>query len=196
LEPGIFGTGVRGMTVEAQNFKQAMRHCAGAVALVTVGSEPGKRTGLTVTSACSLSDNPPSVLVCVNRNASAHARILEERHFVVNFLNEEHALLALTFSGQKGVNGDDRFGFGRWTTGATGAPVLEDAVAAFDCVLSEALETKTHSVFIGEVKHVRAATAVDPLIYLNSGFHSIRDIRDPITLGDVDARRVSWNEFS
>ncbi|MGY4474559.1 flavin reductase family protein [Bradyrhizobium sp. USDA 3364] len=184
------------MRVDAQSFKQAMRHCAGAVALVTVGREPGKRTGLTVTSACSLSDNPPSVLVCVNRNASAHARILEERHFVINFLNEEHALLALTFSGQKGVNGDDRFSFGRWTTGATGAPVLEDAVAAFDCVLSQELETKTHSIFIGEVQHVRAVTTVDPLIYLRSSFQSVRNIHDPITLGDVDARRVSWNEFS
>ncbi len=184
------------MTVDAQGFKQAMRHCAGAVALVTVGSEPGKRTGLTVTSACSLSDNPPSVLVCVNRNASAHARSREERHFVINFLNEEHALLALTFSGQKGVNGDDRFGFGRWTTGASGAPVLEDAVAAFDCVLTQELETKTHSVFIGEVQHVRTSDAADPLVYLKSGFHSVRDVRDGVSLGDVDARRVSWNEFS
>ncbi|MGL1664131.1 flavin reductase family protein, partial [Vibrio parahaemolyticus] len=69
-------------------------------------------------------------------------------------------------------------------------------VAAFDCVLSQELETKTHSIFIGEVQHVRAATAVDPLIYLRSGFQSVRNIHDPITLGDVDARRVSWNEFS
>lgn len=193
---GILSVQGQGMTVDAQSFKQAMRHCAGAVALVTVGREPGQRTGLTVTSACSLSDNPPSVLVCVNRNASAHTRIREERHFVINFLNEDHAMLALTFSGQKGVNGDDRFAFGRWTTGATGAPVLEDAVAAFDCVLTQELETRTHSVFIGEVQHVRAVTTVDPLIYLRSGFQSVRNIHDPVVLGDLDARRVSWNEFS
>ena len=93
-----------------------MRQCAGAVALVTVGAESGRRSGLTVTSA---------------------------GHFVFNFLNEKHALLALTFSGQKGVNGDDRFAFGRWTVGATGGPVQEDAVAAFDCVLTQELETKT-----------------------------------------------------
>ena len=62
--------------MDAQSFKQAMRHCAGAVALVTVGREHGSRTGLTVTAVCSLSDDPPSLLVCVNRNASAHpARI-------------------------------------------------------------------------------------------------------------------------
>jgi len=122
---------------------RAMRQCAGAVALVTVGAEPGRRSGLMVTSACSLSDDPPSLLVCVNRNASPQARIREQGHFVINFLNEEHALLALTFSDQKGVNGDDRFVFGRWTVGATGGPVQEDAVAAFDCVLTQELETKT-----------------------------------------------------
>jgi hypothetical protein len=101
------------MNIDAPSFKQAMRECAGAVALVTVGTAPGQRTGLTVTSACSLSDKPPSLIACVNRNASAHARICEERAFAVNFLHEEHALLALTFSGQKGINGDDRFAFCR-----------------------------------------------------------------------------------
>jgi len=118
------------MNIDAPSFKQAMRECAGAVALVTVGTAPGQRTGLTVTSACSLSDKPPSLIACVNRNASAHARICEERAFAINFLHEEHAMLALTFSGQKGINGDDRFAFGRWTTGVTGTPILEDAVAA------------------------------------------------------------------
>ena len=49
--------------LDARDFKQAMRQCAGAVALVTVGAEHGKRTGLTVTSACSLSDRPPSLIV-------------------------------------------------------------------------------------------------------------------------------------
>ena len=175
---------------------RAMRQCAGAVALVTVGAEPGRRSGLMVTSAGSLSDDPPSLLVCVNRNASPQARIREQGHFVINFLNEEHALLALTFSGQKGVNGDDRFVFGRWTVGATGAPVLEDAVAAFDCVLTQELETKTHSVFLGEVHHVGVAAATDPLIYVRSGFHSVRDVRNTVSLGNLDARRLSWSQFS
>ena len=184
------------MAIDPQSFKQAMRQCAGAVALVTVGTESGRRTGLTVTSACSLSDDPPSLLVCVNRNASAHTRIREEGHFVINFLNEEHALLALTFSGQKGVNGDDRFAFGRWTVGATGAPVLQDAVAAFDCALTQELETKTHSIFLGEVRHVGVSAAADPLVYVRSGFHGVRNVRDTISLGNLDARRLSWGQFS
>ena len=184
------------MTVDPKDFKQAMRQCAGAVALVTVGAEHGRRTGLTVTSACSLSDNPPSLIVCVNRNASAHTRIREEGAFAINFLHEDHAMLALTFSGQKGVNGDDRFGFGQWTRGATGAPVLADAAAAFDCVLAQEFETRTHSIFVGEVRDVTHAAQATPLVYLRSGFHTPREMRDAVSLGDIDARHLSWTDFS
>jgi flavin reductase (NADH)/cob(II)yrinic acid a,c-diamide reductase len=184
------------VSVEARDFKQAMRQCAGAVALVTVGAEHGRRTGLTVTSACSLSDNPPSLIVCVNRNASAHARIREERAFAINFLHEDHALLALTFSGQKGVNGDDRFGFGAWNRGVTGAPLLADAAAAFDCVLAHEFETRTHSIFVGEVRGVSHSPSVKPLVYLRSNFHTPQEIRDTVALGDLDARHLSWTDFS
>ena len=184
------------MSVDAKDFKQAMRHVAGAVALVTVGAEHGKRTGLTVTSATSLSDNPPSLIVCVNRNASAHARIREEGAFAINFLHEDHALLALTFSGQKGVNGDDRFAFGQWTRGVTGAPVLTDAVAAFDCVLAQEFETRTHSIFVGEVRGVSHGAEATPLIYLRSSFHTPREMRGTVTVGDLDSRHLSWSDFS
>jgi cob(II)yrinic acid a,c-diamide reductase len=182
--------------LDAKDFKLAMRQCAGAVALVTVGAEHGTRTGLTVTSACSLSDNPPSLIVCVNRNASAHTRIREERAFAINFLHEDHALLALTFSGQKGVNGDDRFAFGQWTHGATGAPVLTGAVAAFDCVLAQEFETKTHSIFVGEVQGATHSATATPLVYLRSSFHTPQEMREAIALGDLDARHLSWTDFS
>ena len=182
--------------MDAQNFKQAMRHCAGAVALVTVGREAGRRTGLTVTAVCSLSDDPPSLLVCVNRNASAHPRIREEGCFDVSFLSEEHMALALTFSGQKGVDGDDRFGFGRWTTAATGAPVLEDALVSFDCQLRQEFETKTHSVFIGDVRDVSFRGEARPLVYLRSAFHNVEAMREVVSLGDLKARKMIWSGFS
>lgn len=182
--------------MDAQNFKQAMRHCAGAVALVTVGRENGRRTGLTVTAVCSLSDDPPSLLVCVNRNASAHPRIVEERCFGVSFLANEHMTLALAFSGQKGVDGDDRFAFGHWTTGATGAPLLEDALVSFDCALREAFETKTHSVFIGDVHKADFRAEGRPLVYLRSAFHDVQAMREVVSLGDLNARKTIWSGFS
>jgi len=184
------------MDIDQQSFKKAMRQCAGAVALVTVGAEPGRRTGLTVTSACSLSDDPPSLLVCVNRNASAHAPIRDERFFAVNFLGEDHTLLALAFSGQNGIKGEHRFALGRWIVGTTGAPLLEHAVAAFDCALVQEVETKTHSVFVGEIRDIRISVDANPLIYMRSSFQTVRDIRDSFALGDLNARRQSWSQFS
>jgi flavin reductase (NADH)/cob(II)yrinic acid a,c-diamide reductase len=74
--------------------------------------------------------------------------------------------------------------------------VLQDAVAAFDCVLTQELETKTHSVFLGEVRHVGVSAAIDPLVYVRSGFHGVRNVRDTISLGNLDARRLSWGQFS
>ncbi|MCZ0737698.1 flavin reductase family protein [Phreatobacter sp. AB_2022a] len=182
--------------MESHVFRQAMRHCAGAVALVTVGREAGRRTGLTVTAACSLSDDPPSLLVCVNRKASANPRIRDERSFAVNFLGEQHLALALTFSGQKGVDGDDRFSFGDWTKLTTGTPVLHDAVAAFDCDLGEVIETRTHSVFVGNVRAVSCSAEMSPLVYLRSAFHGIRSMREVFSLGDMEARKLSWADFS
>jgi len=104
--------------------------------------------------------------------------------------------LALTFSGQKGVDGDARFGFGRWTTAITGAPVLEDAVVSFDCELRETFETRTHSVFIGDVRDAVFRCDAPPLVYLRSAFHNVQAMREPVTLGDLTARKMIWSGFS
>jgi cob(II)yrinic acid a,c-diamide reductase len=184
------------LKMEPGDFRKAMRHCAGAVALITVGREDGRRTGLTATAVCSLSDDPPSLLVCVNRNASAHPRIREERCFGISFLSEEHVPLALTFSGQKGIDGDDRFGFGNWTTRVTRAPVLQDAIASFDCDLRQEFETRTHSVFIGEVRDIGMRCEAQPLVYLRGAFHGVQAMRDAMSLGDIKARKLSWSSFS
>lgn len=162
--------------MDSQVFKQAMRHCAGAVAVVTVGREKGFRTGLTVTSVCSLSDDPPSLIVCINRSASAHPRIREEGCFVVNFLGEEHAPLAMTFSGQKGLGGDERFSQGDWGTRVSGAPVLADAIVGLDCELQQEFDAKTHSIFVGTVRDVFIRTASNPLVYVRGGFHGVHAI--------------------
>jgi flavin reductase (NADH)/cob(II)yrinic acid a,c-diamide reductase len=178
-----------------ETFKRALRRFPAAVSVIT-SADQNRRHGMTATAVTSLSLDPPSLIVCVNRNASAHARIREEGAFAINFLHEDHALLALTFSGQKGVNGDDRFAFGQWTRGTTGAPVLTDAVAAFDCVLAQEFETRTHSIFVGEVRGVSHADVARPLVYLRGHFHTPQEMRETIALGDLDARHLSWTDFS
>jgi flavin reductase (DIM6/NTAB) family NADH-FMN oxidoreductase RutF len=151
-------------------YRNMMRHHAGAPVVVATG-KPGARTGLTATAFCSLSDSPPTVLICVNRNASAHPIIRQTGTFSVNILNDEQADVAACFSGQTGLKGEERFAcHGNWVTCVTGAPVMTDALASLDCEVLNEYEHGTHSVFVGLVKAARIQEDSDPLIYFRGSF--------------------------
>jgi flavin reductase (DIM6/NTAB) family NADH-FMN oxidoreductase RutF len=141
-----------------------MRELAGTVTVVTAGKGIDRR-GLTATAVCSLSAEPPSLIACVHRLTGAHDAISRYRSFCVNVIGPEHVSLADRFAGRDGTTGIDRFAAGRWTVLETGAPVLEDAVAAFDCDLLDGMERETHSVFVGGVRAVRVAPRHSPLLY-------------------------------
>jgi flavin reductase (DIM6/NTAB) family NADH-FMN oxidoreductase RutF len=158
--------------MDAAKFKSLMRHQAGAVTIITVGT-PGNRTGLTATAMCSLSDTPPTVLICVNRNASAHAPIRASKSFGVNLLAQEHFDLARRFS-TKIVEGEARFDADAWETLVTGAPALKDALATLDCELMDEHETQTHSIFIGRVLEGRFREEAQPLLYFRGDFWDVK----------------------
>jgi hypothetical protein len=86
------------------------------------------RGGLTATAVCSVSAEPPQLLVCVNKSASAHDPIGEAGFFCVNILSPQHRKIAERFAGMDGVEGDERFrDMGEWsslTTGRAGAQGL------------------------------------------------------------------------
>jgi hypothetical protein len=98
-------------------FKDAMRHLVGGVSVITAGAGEA-RTGLTVTSAISLSLDPPTMLVCVNRNASAWPVIQRERHYCVTILDARHQHIADRFVGRGGVKGVARYDGARWRRAA------------------------------------------------------------------------------
>ena len=97
------------------------------------------RAGLTATSVCSLTAEPPRLLACVHRDADAHGLILESGYFAVNVLTREQQDLAEHFGGRDSSHGPTRFGLGTGSIGRTGIPVLVDAAAVFECRLVEAL---------------------------------------------------------
>jgi flavin reductase (DIM6/NTAB) family NADH-FMN oxidoreductase RutF len=155
--------------VDATMYRNLMRHQAGGVAIISCG-KPGARTGLTATAVCSISDTPPTLLICVNRNASGHKIIAAERCFAINLLSLDQIELAKTFSGKAGLEGEARFSADLWTTMTTGAPVLRNAVANLDCEVVDEHGFDTHSLFIGRVKAGLARDDVDPLVYLRGVF--------------------------
>ena len=149
----------------AATLKEAMRHLVGGVSVITAGTGE-ERTGLTVTSATSLSVEPPTMIVCVNRNASSWPIIQRHRHFVVNVLAAHHQAVADRFAGRGGVKGAERYAQARWRTLATGALALEDALAAIDCEVEEIIERHSHGIIIGAVRALAIApTPSDSLVY-------------------------------
>src|SRR5262245_59492140 len=135
-------------TAEAAQFKQGMRSLAGAVSIIT-SIQRGQRYGMTATAVCSATADPPTVLACVNRVTATYRAIADARLFCVNVLRHEDRELSGLFSG--GQKLDERFRAEHWTTLATGAPVLINALVSFDCRVVNSLDHGTHTIFLGEV---------------------------------------------
>ncbi len=152
------------MPVPPELFVAGMRlHAAGVTVVTTV--HQGRPAGLTATSVCSVSAEPPQLLVCVNRAAEANAPIRASGRFCVNVLAADQHALADRFAGRLGHVGAERFEGADWSRLVTGAPVLEGCRAAFDCTLAVALEAGTHTVFVGLVEAVRVRPELAPLVY-------------------------------
>ena len=153
-------------------FRAAMRKLAGAVSILTVGTGEA-RTGLTATSVTSLSVEPPTLLICVNRTASSLDPVLRERAFAINVLRPHHQPIADQFAGKGGLKGPERYAGADWTRLETGAPVLADALAAFDCELEDAIERHSHVIVIGRVVASRITESAEPLLYWSGTYRNL-----------------------
>lgn len=158
--------------VDGLQFRSAMRELPGSVTIVTAGAG-AERRGLTATAVCSLSVEPPSLIACVNRQTDGYAAISRFGAFCVNVIAAEDEALADRFAGRDGARGVDRFAQGNWTTLATGAPVLQGALAAFDCAVVEAIDYNSHTVFIGGVRAIAVAPQRSALIYRAGAYHAL-----------------------
>ncbi len=148
-----------------------MRRLASGVTLIT-GAQAGVRVGLIATAVSSVSTSPPTLLICVNRSASAHDVIDQTGGFAVNLLSAADLHLVDTFS--KSALREERFKAGVWTKLSSGAPILESSLAAFDCKVVQRIAYESHTIFLGEVKKVHLAEAdVDPLLHIDSTFRRL-----------------------
>jgi len=158
----------QGMAVDIPNYRAGMRRLAAGVSLITTLGEDGVRRGLTATAVCSVSLAPPTLLCCVNRSSSAHDTIHAGGILGVNILASGDRALADSFGGSEAP--ESRFEVGSWSSLVTGAPILDTAIAAFDCRVTVVLDAGTHSVFLAEVLDVRLSHGGEPLIYLAGAY--------------------------
>lgn len=159
-------------TVEAQTYRDAMARYAGHVQIVTTRHGTVRR-GVTITAACSVSDNPPTVLVCLNNGNPNNDVFFESGIFALNSLGADMEPLANAFAGRNTLSAEERFALGEWKTLVTGAPVLVSANVAFDCRVVDRKITPTHTVLFGAVTDVHFGSDDAALIYLDRGYRSL-----------------------
>lgn len=165
-----------GSEVSAQEYKQTMRHLAGAVSVITVAHE-GERGGLTATSVASVAAEPAELLVCINQSTDTW-RLLERcGRFAVNVLTAEQIDVAERFAGVGQLHGDARYGDDDWMQTESGVWVLKSAAAALACSVDEVILRHSHALILGrvhEVFHQPAETAAQPLVYWQGQFASLQ----------------------
>jgi flavin reductase len=150
----------------SSEFKRAMRHFPTGVTVVTSLKDDEPR-GITVSSFASVSADPPSILICINRAARSYLYISTSRIFCVNLLSGVQRHVAERFSGKVSERQFEQIGY---DVDVTGAPVLHGIVAYFDCTVTEEHHAGSHSIFVGTVVSC-AARAGSPLGYFNGGYH-------------------------
>jgi len=151
-----------------QSFRSAMRHVAATVYAVTTG-HGGGRYGILATAVSSLSFDPPSLLVCVNRSASLHAPLASAGIFCVNVLGLGNRDVAEHFAS---CPAEERFAVGEWEE-AHGVPLLATAQSSFVCRRRHCHEYGTHTIFIGELIVAKHRADAAPLTYYDRRYIDI-----------------------
>jgi flavin reductase (DIM6/NTAB) family NADH-FMN oxidoreductase RutF len=170
--------------IASDDFRGAMRHLAGGVSVITAG-RTRDITGMTVTSVSSLSIDPPTLIVSINRESSSWPLIKRYGFFGVNILTADQIDIAERFTGKGGLKGADRFVGAEWTTRASGVPLLVDALAAVDCEVEDIVERHSHAIVIGRVLDLQASTRTAALAYWQGQYVAIDQNEDAIRLAEV-----------
>ncbi|MEX0729497.1 MAG: flavin reductase family protein [Aquisalimonadaceae bacterium] len=161
-------------TIE-DSLRISLRGMASSVAIVSTELD-GTRYGMVATAVMSVTLEPPSIAVAINRSASIHTPLLERGAFVINLLSKENEDIANGFMASKG---ESRFAFGPWAAHESSEadlnrlPYLANAQAAISCRLTDSIRKGTHTLVIGEVIDVIQAETFSPLLYCNGTYCSL-----------------------
>ena len=157
--------------IAPDDYRDAMAGLGAAVSIITTDG-PAGRAGFTASAVCSVTDDPPTLLVCMNRASSAYASVARNKLVCVNVLSAQQEPLSRLFGGKVPVA--ERFAAAVWSTLETGAPVLADCAVAFDCEITDVATVGTHDVLFCRVVALQKSGLTENLIYLGRAYHSIR----------------------
>jgi flavin reductase (DIM6/NTAB) family NADH-FMN oxidoreductase RutF len=148
-------------------FRRACARFATGITVSTALAADGTPHGFTANSFTSVSMEPPMVLICVDHRANVLRHFEQATHFGVNILAEDQEALSVRFA-ERGL---DRFVGIDWHTGMTGVPLLDGALARFECATRQTMTAGDHTIILGEVLHAEWQEGA-PLLYFAGGYHT------------------------
>lgn len=154
--------------LQPEPFRAALGRFATGVTIVTAKGADGALVGLTANSFNSVSLQPPLVLWSLSRQSSAMAVFQAATHYAINVLSAQQKDLAMRFA-SKGV---DRWAGVPYAAGACGAPLIEGAIATFECFNRSRYEEGDHTIFVGEVLQCQHRSELRPLLYHGGRFYT------------------------
>lgn len=156
--------------ISSAEFRNAMAELAASVCVVSAGTKE-QRLGRTVTAAFSLSIDPPTILVSIDKGSALATLMQQKREFSYSLLSEAQQEIANAFAGM--VPPDKRFDLGEWSQWPTGTPCLFDTVAAFDCEVTAEVDLAGHILFAGRIRNMMLDTKLKPLIWHKRDYASV-----------------------
>ncbi len=157
--------------VDVNQFRNAMALLGGAVTVITTDG-PAGRFGFTASAVCSVTDVPPTLLVCMNRASYSNAQFKANGALCVNVLAGTHQALSGVFA-NKILSTEERFAVTDWIVLESGAPVMQEALVNFDCRIVQVHEVGSHSIFYCQIQSIRHGAADDGLVYFNRAYHRV-----------------------
>lgn len=157
--------------VDITEFRNGMAMLAGAVNVITTDGPKGL-AGFTATAVCSVTDQPPTLLVCMNRSSYTHPIFTENGILCVNVLGADQQAVSGIFA-DRNVSIDERFARVGWSRLATGSPLIDGAAVSFDCRVVHTQAAGSHSIFLCEVEGIRQGGVSGGLVYFNRHYHGV-----------------------
>lgn len=160
------------MGVDAETFRQALAAWPSGVTIVT--SRDGDHVhGMTVSAFCSVSLDPPLVLVCADKASNTLRLIERSKAFSVSILSSAHQELSNRFASKR--QEQSRFEGLVCRDGETGCPHIPGAIAALDCRVVNSVDAGDHVVCFGSVEGVVLQEGDDPLLYYHARYRALAD---------------------
>lgn len=163
------------MSTSPRAFRDIMGRLAGGVTVVTTLGSGGDPRGFTATAVCSVSLDPPLVLVCVGREGGTLGAIRESGLYAVNFLPSGGVESSSRFAGSE----ERKFEGIDWVAAPGGSPLLADTLAWVECEVDQVLEAGDHAIFIGLVRNARLEKPDGaPLVHFAGDYHTVAGLDD------------------